>query len=95
MVQMLHVLRWDRFVVIAVLKSRHINKTHKNHMKTTELRYAEKVSHGLQTHLLETVVLFTVGTVPAVSVPIGHYCVLVTEPAVHVGMDGLLSAIMR
>lgn len=45
----------------------------------------------LLTHLLKTVVLFTVGTVPAVPVPIGHHCILVTKPAVHICMSGLLS----
>lgn len=43
------------------------------------------------THLLEAIVLITVRTVPAVPVPIRHHCVLITEPAVHIGMDGLLS----
>lgn len=37
MVQMLHVLCGDWFVVITILKLRRINKTHKNYMKTTEV----------------------------------------------------------
>lgn len=40
-------------------------------------------------HLLEAVVLLTVGTVPAVAVPVGHYCVLVAEPAVDHGVRRL------
>lgn len=47
---------------------------------------------GFLTHLLEAVILITVWTVPAVPVAIGHHGVLVAKPAIHVGMDGLLSA---
>lgn len=50
---------------------------------------------GFPTHLLEAVVLVTVWTVPAVPVAIGHHSVLVAKPAIHVGMDGLLSAIVH
>lgn len=44
------------------------------------------------TYLLEAIVLVTIGAIPAVPVPIGHNCVLITEPAVNTCMGGLLSA---
>lgn len=37
-------------------------------------------------HLLEAVVLLTVGAVPAVAVPVGHHRVLVAEPTVNDGV---------
>lgn len=46
----------------------------------------------MKVYLLEAVVLVTVRTVPAVPVPIRHHCVLITEPAVDVGMGGLFPA---
>lgn len=52
-------------------------------------------SCSFETYLLETIVLVTVGTVPAVPVPIGHHCVLITEPAVHICMGWLLSVNKR
>lgn len=62
-------------------------------------RHAKKIIHRGQilfkTHLLEAIILIAVGTVPAVPVPIGHHCVLITEPAVHICMDGLLSVNKR
>lgn len=41
---------------------------------------------GRGAHLLEAVVLLAVGAVPAVTVPVGHHCVLVAEPAVDDGV---------
>lgn len=49
------------------------------------------VTCSYPTYLLEAIVLVTVGTVPAVPIPIGHHCVLITEPAVHGYMAWLLS----
>lgn len=63
-------------------------------LQFTDQKKRSSEAHGFQTHLLEAVVLITVGTVPAVPVAIGHHCVLVAKPAIHVGMDGLLSAIV-
>lgn len=40
-------------------------------------------------HLLEAVVLFAVGAVPAVAIPVGHQCIVVAEPAVDHSMRWL------
>lgn len=47
-------------------------------------------SSNLSQYLLEPVVLLTVGTIPAVAIPIWHYRVLIAEPAVHCHVCGLL-----
>lgn len=44
---------------------------------------------GASPHLLEAVVLFAVGAVPAVAIPIGHQCIVVAEPAVDHSMRWL------
>lgn len=49
----------------------------------------------IKTHLLEAIILVAVGTIPAVPVPIGYRCVLITEPAVHTCVDRLLSVNKR
>lgn len=48
-------------------------------------------SNSFQTHLLKAIVLVTVWAVPAVPVPIGDHGVPITEPAVHICVDRLLS----
>lgn len=95
MVQVLHVLSWDGFVVIPILKTRQINTRFIQRLKPYSTCIKKKVygyakTSTLETHLLEAIILVTVGTVPAVPVPIGYHCVLITEPAVHICMDRLL-----
>ena len=34
-------------------------------------------------YLRETIVLFTVRTIPTISISVRHFCVCVTKPAVH------------
>ena len=44
---------------------------------------------------MKAIVLLTGGTVPAIAVSIGHHGALAAEPAVDVGMGGLLSVKRR
>lgn len=46
----------------------------------------------MKINLLEAIVLLTVGTIPAVPVPIWYSCILATEPAVHLHVGWLLPA---
>ena len=67
----------------------------KKNKKITAVHWdAKKIIHrcsSFPTYLLKAIVLITIGTVPAVPVPVGHHRVLITEPAVHVCMGRLLS----
>lgn len=101
-VQMLHVLCRDGLVVIPILQTKHINQT-KGSLDTdlstkgkcdSSQPEEENNRHGVayfRTHLLKAIVLVTVWAVPAVPVPIGDHSVVVTEPAIHICVDRLLS----
>lgn len=96
---MLHVLSRNGLVVVPILKTQTVLKKCIC-LREKELPHLRNKFFCLfflncyivyNIYLLEAIVLVTIGAIPAVPVPIGHNCVLITEPAVNTCMGGLLS----
>lgn len=89
MVEVLHILRRDWFVIVTILLFFVNKKMREKKWMTGQFRtestsnvhfhYASWIKH----YLLEAIVLLTVRTVPAVPVSIRNLCVLITEPTIY------------